>query len=308
MAMLPNPLPRLADDPTGATLGLRLPPGTLVDATDDEPGQDPLLWYADGTAAPDTWSELLAVRSVGLLPVLIENDKAPGRKFADWYLDPDQMSYPGDHDAEEFLAECWSAYTADFAPEDTGDAAGPAGAADAADTAEASGAAGASHQGGDEDDLRELLAPYGFDWPGLAAAPSFDADPDAVAAEITAELVGTGWLDAPRAALVHARRSADIPAAMGWTGPVNHENDIAVLSAVLRSWEDRFGLRVVALGFDSLTASIAAPPQSQEEAEAVAAEHFAFCPDNITQGNHESLREYARKAVLGKPTWHFWWD
>jgi hypothetical protein len=287
MAMLPNPLPRLADDPTGATLGLRLPPGTLLDATDDEPGHEPLLWYADGAAAPDTWSELLAVRSVGLLPVLIEDDKAPGRKFADWFLDPDQMSYPGDHDAEEFLAECWSAYTADYASDDDSDP---------------------SDQGGGEEDLRELLAPYGFDWPGLAAAPAFDADPDAVAAEITAELVGTGSLDTPRAALVHARRSADIPAAMGWTGPVNHEDDIAVLSAVLRSWEDRFGLRVVALGFDTLTATIAAPPRTLEEAEAVAAEHFAFCPDNITQGNHESLREYARKAVLGKPTWHFWWD
>ncbi|WNI17143.1 DUF4253 domain-containing protein [Actinacidiphila sp. ITFR-21] len=276
MAMLPNPLPRLADDATGAALGLSLPPGKLVDTTGEGPWHEPLLWYAEGVAAPGTWAELLAGRSVGLLPVLIENDKAPGRKFTEWYLDPGQMSYPGDHDAEEYLAEIWTAYTAD--------------------------------EDWDEEDLAQVLAPYGVDWPGMAPAPAFDADPDAFAAEVTADLVSSGRLDTPRAALVYARRSADIPAAMGWTGPVNHEDDMAVLSAVLRSWEDRFGLRVVALGFDTLTATVAAPPQTLEAAEAVAAEHFAFCPDNIAQGHHESLREYARKSLLGKPTWHFWWD
>ncbi|MFC4033131.1 DUF4253 domain-containing protein [Streptomyces polygonati] len=276
MAMLPNPLPRLADDPTGAALGLRLPAGRLVDTTYDGPWHEPLLWYADGEAAPETWAELLAGRAVGLLPVLIEDDKAPGRKLADWYLDPERMSYPGDHDPEEFLAESWVAYTSD---EDY-----------------------------DQQELRELVAPHELAWPGLAAARDFEEDPDETAAGVTAGLVATGWLDHPRAALVHARRSADIPAAMGWTGPVNYEDDIAVLSAVLRSWEDRFGLRVVALGFDTLTATVAAPPRTLEEAEAIAAEHFGFCPDNITQGKHRTLREYAEKALLGKPTWHFWWD
>ena len=82
----------------------------------------------------------------------------------------------------------------------------------------------------------------------------------------------------------------------------------AALCAVLRSWEDRFGLRLVALGSDTLTATVAAPPRTPEEAEAIAAEHFAFCPDNITQGHFETLRDYAHKALLAKPTWHFWWD
>ena len=44
------------------------------------------------------------------------------------------------------------------------------------------------------------------------------------------------------------------------------------------------------------------------EAEAVAAEHFAFCPDNITQGDHETLRAYTEHAVLGQRVWSFWWD
>ncbi|WP_329186028.1 DUF4253 domain-containing protein [Streptomyces sp. NBC_01428] len=43
------------------------------------------------------------------------------------------------------------------------------------------------------------------------------------------------------------------------------------------------------------------------KAEAVTAEHYAFCPDNI-QGHHETLRTYAAKAVLDRHVWHFWWD
>lgn len=80
------------------------------------------------------------------------------------------------------------------------------------------------------------------------------------------------------------------------------------MCAVLRSWEDRFGIRVVALMFDQLVVSVAAPPHTQTEAEAVAAEHLAFCPDNLTQGPHTALREYATHAVLGQHSWSFWWD
>jgi hypothetical protein len=284
MAMIPNPLPRLADDPSGAALGLRLPPGLLVDTTLDGPWHEPLLWQADGPAGPDSWSELMAARAAGLLPVLLESGSIPGgRDVTNWELDPGMMTYPGDHDAEEVLADSWSGYLA----ETTAD---------------------------EEDDARETLAPYDLEWPGLAPGPVADPshregrDPDLVAAELTAELVGTDQLDNPRAALAYARRSADIPAAVGWTGPVNHEPDVARLCAVLRSWEDRFGLRVVALGFATLTATVAEPPATEQEAEAIAAEHFAFCPDNITQGWYDSLREYAHKAVLHRGTWRFWWD
>jgi hypothetical protein len=89
---------------------------------------------------------------------------------------------------------------------------------------------------------------------------------------------------------------------------MNHENDVARLCAVLRSWEDRFGIRVVALTFDQLVLSVAAPPTTLAEAEAVAAEHFAFCPDNITQGHHTTLKAYAEQEVLDEEVWSFWWD
>ncbi|GAA2945989.1 DUF4253 domain-containing protein [Streptomyces violaceus] len=260
MATLPNPLPTLAADPRGRALGLRLPAGTLVDATDEGPWHEPLLWCGDERAVPGGWAALEPTRRVGLLPVVLDVGAGHGGPDS-WELMPAEVSYPGDHDAEEVLAEYWEEYAAE-----------------------------------------------GDTWPGPAAPAARDQDPDAVAAGIADALLEDGGpLKDPRLALVPARRSADIPTAIGWTGPANHESDTARVSAVLRSWEDRFGIRVVALGFDHLLVSVAAPPTTLAEAEAVAAEHFAFCPDNIRQGTDPTLRAYAEHQVIDQPTWHFWW-
>ncbi len=278
MATLPNPLPKLAADPSGRRLGLELPPGRLIDATDDGPWHEPLLWHAGRPASSGNWARLGSPGTrLGLLPVLVDVGGQPGGPD-EWVLTPGTMSYPGDHDAEEVLAGLWEEYMAD-APED-----------------------------GDDPD-EETFAPFGPDWPGLAAARRLEADPDTRAAEVADRLLEDGtWFTEPRLALVPARRSADIPAAIGWTGPLNYESDTAVLCAVLRSWEERFGIRVVALAFDHLTLSVAAPPATAAEAEAVAAEHFAFCPDNVTTGDYDTLRAYAEARVLGQRVWSFWWD
>ncbi|MFE5106778.1 DUF4253 domain-containing protein [Streptomyces sp. NPDC058232] len=268
MATLPNPLPSLA------TSGLRLPPGTLVDTTNDGPWHEPLLWYTDGPATPGTWPRLLAEgRTVGLLPVLLDGGTR-GEWPEKWELSPGTTSYPGDHHAEDVLGEFWEEYAED----------------------ELEGAA---------------IEPFGPEWPGLAPTPPVSGPVDAEerAAEIAALLTDAdGRMPGARAALVPARRSADIPAAIGWTGPLNHENDVARLCAVLRSWEDRFGIRVVALGFDHLIVSVATPPTTVDEAVAVAAEHFAFCPDNIAHNTPDTLRAYADQYVQGEDSWSFWWD
>ncbi|WP_093905447.1 DUF4253 domain-containing protein [Streptomyces sp. cf386] len=277
MATLPNPLPKLATDPTGTALGLQLPPGRLLDATDEGPWHEPLLWLADVPAAPGAWAAVEPARhTAGLLPVVIDVGGSQGAPEG-WELMPGEMSYPGDHDAEEVLEDFWY----------------------------------------------ECVTKEDAKWPGLANAPTPttasapdsatgsapEPDPDTVATDIADALVdGGGPLKAPRLALVPARRSADIPAAIGWSGPMNHENDTARLCAVLRSWEDRFGIRVVALGFDHLLASVASPPTTLAEAEAVAAEHFAFCPDNIWQDSDTTIRAYAENQLLNQPVWHFWWD
>ncbi|MCZ7458724.1 DUF4253 domain-containing protein [Streptomyces sp. WMMC940] len=264
MAMLPNPLPALATDPTGRTLGLDLPPGRLVDTTVDGPWHEPLLWYGDEPAAPGAWDRLLpARRAGGLHPLLIGGDGGPH----EWELAPQRVSYPGDHDAEEVLAEFWDS--------------------------------GAAEESGAD-----------ADWPGLAAGGALVEDPDRLAAEAADALsVGAGGdvLKGARPALVRARRSADIPAAIGWSGPLDHEGDVARLCSVLRSWEDRFGIRVVGLSFDRLVLSVAAPPTRTADAEALAAEHLAFCPDSVRQGPRPGLRSHAQR-LLGAPVWTFSWD
>ncbi|MEV6546869.1 DUF4253 domain-containing protein [Streptomyces sp. NPDC051665] len=297
MATLPNPLPTLAAGPSGSSLGLELPAGSLIDVTAEGPSDEPLLWCADEPARPGDYDALQpARRAAGLLPVLLELGGGQGA-LDEWQLLPDEASYPGDHDAEEVLEEFWEEYAADeLAP----DADHPSTDSFAENYPE-------------QATYDEMIAPYGPEWPGLAAAtePGQEqaSDPDARAAEIADSLTESGTsLKEPHLALVPARRSADIPAAIGWTGQINYEGDVARLCAVLRSWEDRFGIRVVALTADQLVLSVAAPPTTQEEAEAIAAEHFAFCPDNITQGHHETLRAYARHEVLNQQVWSFWWD
>ncbi|WP_460068339.1 DUF4253 domain-containing protein [Streptomyces sp. YKOK-I1] len=258
MATLPNPLPKLASDPSGRSLGLQLPPGRLIDATTGEV----VLWHAEQQAAPGSWKALGRPGGrAGLLPVLVDLGTGQGGP-GEWDLAPGEMSYPGDHDADEVLAAYW----ADVAAEEDGE------------------------------------------WPGLAAPLALTADPDTRAAEVADALAeGLPWFKEPHLSLVAARRSADIPAAVGWTGPANYDEDVAPLCAVLRSWEDRFGIRVVALGYDRLSLSVAAPPTSPAEAEAITAEHFAFCPYAVLPGQDDTLHSYAEK-LIGERVWHFWWD
>jgi hypothetical protein len=105
--------------------------------------------------------------------------------------------------------------------------------------------------------------------------------------------------------LVPVARPADVLWRLGWLGAVNYGFTGAELSAVLRSWEDRFGAVITHLGFDVLAVQVAAPPTDPAELEALAVEHYAFCPDNIDQSGI-SLAKYA--AQLESMPWSFWWD
>ncbi|MFG3286484.1 DUF4253 domain-containing protein [Streptomyces sp. NPDC048111] len=251
MAMLANPLPQLMDDPTGKALGLALPPGRVLG-----PAEEPVLWYADEPAAPEHWAPFArARRSAGLHPVLLGGE----RELRDWALAPEEMSYPGDHDAEDVLEGFWEAY------------------------AEAE------------------LGYAAEDWPGLAEASVPTEDLDRRAAEV-AGAATEDVLKGARVALVPARRSADVPAALGWRGALEQEGDVARLCAVLRSWEDRFGIRVVGLTHDRMVLSVGAPPRDGEEALVLAAEHFAFCPPTI----ETDLPDHARTLPTAK-TWTFIW-
>lgn len=112
--------------------------------------------------------------------------------------------------------------------------------------------------------------------------------------------------------LVPATRPADAVAQLGWSGAANWSLTSASISAVLRSWEDRFGAYLVGIGAATLDLVVLRPPVTARQCELMAAEHHAFCPDNhvpqtefddqpISHGDHAAR---LRRAT----TWHFWWD
>jgi Domain of unknown function (DUF4253) len=149
----------------------------------------------------------------------------------------------------------------------------------------------------------DCLAPFGATFPGLApptaAAALLRPDEVVTAAVEEAELLGEYLLG-----LVPVTRPADVPAAVGWAGAEGW--DAATVSAVLRSWEDRFGAVLVRVGRATLELSVAAPPWERTECQAIAAEHYAFCDDTY-RGNPGTLRDYAN-LLRGATRWSFWWD
>ncbi|WP_326566579.1 DUF4253 domain-containing protein [Amycolatopsis rhabdoformis] len=146
------------------------------------------------------------------------------------------------------------------------------------------------------------LRPFGARFPGLARRTHRRADPLAEAGNTGSILATRG---AHRLGLVQTARPADIPALLGWTGMIKSTDRVAELSAVLRSWEDRFGATLISLGFDSLTLSVSAPPRTLARAFTVAAEHRSFSlPTYLSQPG--TLREYASGLVQTR-LWNFSW-
>ncbi|GAA2985830.1 DUF4253 domain-containing protein [Actinokineospora diospyrosa] len=257
------------DAGAGRSLSVALPPGRLVRHEEDD---RPALWMSDEPAPAGLWARLRAEHArSGLWPVLLDalDDEAEEyRPWASGEVAPGDTTTIGAHDPAALLAGWWAEHTAEEAPTTT--------------------------------------SPFGRQWPGLAAVPATTGDPDRVADDLADHLLAGH--PSMRLGLVAADRGADTPAALEWGGPTNYMDDPAKLSAVLRDWADRFGARVVGIGFDTLVLAVAAPPTTHTDALAVAAEHFALAPDNVWQSEPpNTLAAYAQHLV-GDHSWTFWWD
>lgn len=133
--------------------------------------------------------------------------------------------------------------------------------------------------------------------PAVTALAPAQPGPDLLADQLDVEAGGL--------LLVPVSRPADVPAALGWWGGTNYCMSGADFSAVLRSWEDRFGTVLVSIGFNTMTVQVGRRPESEEQLDALLREHYAFCPDNIDQGMPADVFR------LGLPEWaywNFWWD
>lgn len=256
-------------DGEATVAGVRLPAGRRLAA--EGVGQTPVLWATgeleDAAAAWMTLNGRLS--GTPLIPVLLSGlEGHPERPWDVGELEPFDPAAVDELDAAVLLEQMWRCSVPE--PEE-----------DQAITA-------------------ELLAPHPRTFPGLAAGtgPRISADDIAgVVASLPQPL---------RLGLVAASLPADVLAVVGWTGAINYHATSAPLACVLRSWEDRFGARLVRLGFDTMDLLVECPLPSSEAALAVAAEHFAFSPDNIYQGEG-SIRRYAA-GLSGAAIWSFWWD
>lgn len=257
-----------------AALSVSLPAGRPVHG-DEGDADEPAMWVSEAPATAELWRALLGEHPrSGLWPLLLDSlHGSPGRPWDDGELWPAPLET---HDAGTLMAGWWAAYTAN---DDEDDMLSPA-------------------------QRLAVTAPFGRDWPGPAPAqPLAGADPGTHAADCAADLL----LHRPglRLGLVAADRGSDALTLAGWDGATNYSGP-ARISAVLRTWEDRFGVRVIGAGFADLFLSVAAPPSTESAALHVAAEHFAFCPDNVWQGTG-SLPQYAG-TLRDAGTWQFWWD
>ncbi|GHF82397.1 hypothetical protein GCM10018790_70170 [Kitasatospora xanthocidica] len=258
-----------------AALPVALPPGRLVGGED---GREPLLWVSDAPAPGGLWARLhRAHPDSGLWPLLLSPLDRGGPDFRPWLsgeLYPSDAGAAGLYDPAALLRTWWET-----------------GGEDGDDR-------------GDDEELAESLAPYGLTWPGPAPAVDVPAGAAGVEARGLADVLQS--VKEVRLGLVRADSGAEALAVCGWSGPANHEDDIAKVAAVLADWERRFGAQVVEVGFDTLELSVPVPPATLAEALPLAAEHTSLCPDLVFQGTG-SLAEYA-EGLVGAHQWSFWWD
>ena len=164
------------------------------------------------------------------------------------------------------------------------------------------------------EEVREYVAPWPHDpgppfesWPGLAPAEPATRtglSPAQTAGWAVDQLLRTEpFVHTCQLALVPARRGADVPAIVGWSagGP------LPLLCSLLRSWEERFGARVLSGFGGALTVSVARPPQDLAQAERLALEHVLTTADNIVDDPPTPFPKYANE-LPGRYLWRLWWD
>jgi hypothetical protein len=126
--------------------------------------------------------------------------------------------------------------------------------------------------------------------------------------ERTAALAG---LPAARIGLIPASRPADVLALTGFNGTVNRYGTPAEMTAVLRSWEDRFGAALLEVGFASFSVLVTRPPRTLAAAQAAAAEIWAMCDEfwasSLPIEAFTTVGEIA-DYIVRSPIWSMWLD
>jgi hypothetical protein len=249
------------------------------------PFTEPALWITDEpVASPGAlFASLLALHNqTGLWPLLL-TEHTPSPSMRPWHkgeISPVPAQDIDALDADKVLSARWESAASDR-PDlfDFGEDAFP----------------GARRSG----------------WPGLADPAVPGRDPDKAAAALVATPGALGDLtpqdDSIFLGLVPAVDGAAALAACGWR---SNAGAVAELAVVIRSWQQRFGARLCAIGYDTIGLSVAWPPATLDHARHVTAEHAAFCSETAYSGESGAgavLNEYAGE-IVGAQAWGFWWD
>lgn len=285
----------------------------------------PIAWVTDGPVEDPglIWSELSAESAAtGLVPFLAATLEDEGSRAqiteslalaAGAGFDSDHEDYEdyedyrrGDADAGDYDDEDGGRFGERARPWDSGEFGGPEDISGLGDMDSAAAqAASWERQAPTEEDMaeddywREMIAPFSQRFPGLApterqALPS---------GEIERAL---RQLRPARIGLAAAGRPADVLPLIGWEGNANWRGGALPLASVLRSWEDRFGARLLRIGFAQISLLATRPPRHLESAQLLAAEHLVFCNECGGLG----LREISSitRSLMASPVWTFWWD
>jgi hypothetical protein len=157
---------------------------------------------------------------------------------------------------------------------------------------------------GDDPDHRAMISLFSWEFPGLAPA----CDEPLSEAELAAVL---RRMRAARVGLVPASRPSDVLSLTGFSGLTNRYRTPAEVTAVLRTWEDRFGVVLCEVGFADVRMLVTRPPRTRRAAELVAAEIRAICDEfwpierpGTALSTVGQIADYVKDA----PFWGLWWD
>ena len=268
--MAPDSLPADGELRLGAVV---LPRGRRV-VPMDGPGE-PVAWVT-AEPVPDAglaWSALSdAHQQTGLVPILLTRDEQDEDYF---FYDPVDVSQVDHMDAASLLAGRWHSKTYEV-----------------------------SEPGESEDEefveyIESAIAPFSRQFPGLA--PGEDA-------RLSMAQIHEALRSLPAApiGLVTAARPADVLPTVGWCTTDQFQTALPI-AAVLRSWEARFGAKLLRVGPGAqIQLLVERPPHTTEAAQAIAAEHFVFCDECAGQGLRDIPKITA--SIVDAAIWTFWWD
>jgi len=114
-----------------------------------------------------------------------------------------------------------------------------------------------------------------------------------------------GFLRKALVTQIPVEESWQIPAYVhfgGW----NQCPDSTLQCALWRYWQEKYDAHIVSINHDTIEAFVGNPPQTREDALALAWEQFYYCEDAVIQGT-DTVSALAAE-LLDSDKWFFWWD